>query len=263
MTASAPLGPTAKEFLRQQKKLPSGLGMSMRALAEASGVAYSTVYRHVHYNAPVDARTARRLRKGSGGVISAIRLLGLNQEPLAELVEEEEADAAPTIRYRDNVARYFLDTEFMEDGRTIELLSIAVVADDGREYYAADRDADQSRANDWVRAHVLPRLPPSGSDAWKSRAQIRDELARFFATGELPEIWASYASYDWVALCQLFGRMVDLPVFMPKYCMDLKQLAVLTGNASRPPKNKHEHDALHDARWSRDLFNLLRGRRSP
>ena len=32
--------------------------------------------------------------------------------------------------------KYFYDTEFIEDGSTIELISIGVVAEDGREYYA-------------------------------------------------------------------------------------------------------------------------------
>lgn len=32
--------------------------------------------------------------------------------------------------------KYFLDTEFHEDGKTIDLISIGIVAEDGREYYA-------------------------------------------------------------------------------------------------------------------------------
>src|SRR4051812_11038169 len=32
--------------------------------------------------------------------------------------------------------KYFYDTEFLEDGQTIELISIGIVAEDGREYYA-------------------------------------------------------------------------------------------------------------------------------
>jgi hypothetical protein len=32
------------------------------------------------------------------------------------------------------------DLEFLEDGRTIELISIGMVCDDGREYYAVNRD---------------------------------------------------------------------------------------------------------------------------
>jgi len=32
--------------------------------------------------------------------------------------------------------RFFYDTEFIDNGRTIELISIGVVSEDGREYYA-------------------------------------------------------------------------------------------------------------------------------
>lgn len=37
--------------------------------------------------------------------------------------------------------KYFLDTEFIEDGVTIDLISIGIVSDDGREFYACNRDA--------------------------------------------------------------------------------------------------------------------------
>ena len=38
--------------------------------------------------------------------------------------------------------RYFYDCEFIEDGRTIDLVSIGVVAEDGREYYAVSTEFD-------------------------------------------------------------------------------------------------------------------------
>ena len=42
--------------------------------------------------------------------------------------------------------RFFYDTEFIEDGETIELISIGIVGDDGREYYAVSTDFDPARA---------------------------------------------------------------------------------------------------------------------
>ena len=51
--------------------------------------------------------------------------------------------------------RYFYDTEFIEDGSTIELVSIGIVAEDGREYYAVSTEFDASNANEWVRENVL------------------------------------------------------------------------------------------------------------
>jgi hypothetical protein len=42
--------------------------------------------------------------------------------------------------------RYFYDTEFIDDGYNIELISIGVVAEDGREYYAISTEFNPERA---------------------------------------------------------------------------------------------------------------------
>lgn len=44
--------------------------------------------------------------------------------------------------------RYFYDTEFIDDGRTIELISIGMVSEDGREYYAVSTAFDPQQAGD-------------------------------------------------------------------------------------------------------------------
>lgn len=163
--------------------------------------------------------------------------------------------------------KYFLDTEFNEDGRTIDLISIGIVCDDGREFYAVNQEAELHRVNDWVRANVLPHLPKYGDPAWMTRAQINAGIRNFVgphAKGVTsgPEFWAYYADYDWVALCQLFGAMVKLPDYFPKYCNDLKQLAVSKGVAELPQMTTGEHDALNDARWNRDMYAYLTEDRS-
>ena len=75
--------------------------------------------------------------------------------------------------------RYFYDTEFIEDGRTIELVSIGIVAEDGREYYAVSTDFDPSKANAWVRENVLDKLPSPRDSVWKSKDTIRREVLEF------------------------------------------------------------------------------------
>ena len=50
--------------------------------------------------------------------------------------------------------RYFYDTEFIEDGQTIELVSIGIVGENGSEYYAVSTDFDPSKANSWVKDNV-------------------------------------------------------------------------------------------------------------
>ncbi len=157
-----------------------------------------------------------------------------------------------------NRLRYYLDTEFYEDGRTIDLISLALVCEDGRELYAVSADANLEVVSPWVRENVLPHLPPrTGTGRWMRRGEIADQIRAFTLHDERPEFWAYYADDDWVALCQLFGTMMDLPAHMPKFCMDLKQLAVMKGNPRLPKQESGAHDALEDARWNMRVHAFL------
>lgn len=168
------------------------------------------------------------------------------------------------------MTRYSYDTEFLEDGSTIELISIGIVADDGREYYAVNRDAPWKRIakNEWLVENVVPPLPKLHGDArlhrgrkgplgivdwhhpdFKSKSQIADEVGAFLLAGDSPpELWAYYAAYDHVALAQLFGRMLDLPDGVPMYTHDLMQELDRVG-AVPPAQESGLHNALADARW--------------
>mgnify|MGYP000380327054 CR=1 FL=1 len=167
--------------------------------------------------------------------------------------------------------RYFLDTEFAEKPNTIDLISIAIVADDGREFYAESADFNVELANDFVRQNVLPALwsrqadkaPPfnawirdGGTGGLMPTRRMGSAIARFIGD-DTPEFWGYYCDYDWVATCWLFGAMVDLPPGWPMYCRDIKQLCDSKGNPKLPGTDSHEHHALHDARWNRTTLAWL------
>ena len=149
--------------------------------------------------------------------------------------------------------KYFLDTEFIEDGRTIDLISIALVTDDGRELYCENAECDFRLASEWVKTNVI--RPLIGGTAQYSRVAIREKV-RSFCTGR-PEFWGYYADYDWVVFCQLFGRMVDLPKGWPMYCRDIKQFCDDLGNPKLPKQGKGEHFALADAYWIKKSYEFL------
>ena len=201
--------------------------------------------------------------------------------------------------------RYFIDTEFIEGfhkplfGKKrhfIDLISIGIVAEDGREYHAVSTEFRAKDADDWVRENVIAKLPNRHIDGyssprhreesrlWKSNQRIARDIEEFFGLYEPTpvdtdiQIYAYYADYDWVLFCSLFGRMIDLPEGMPMYCRDLKQMldeaymhqefayegktrlqAWLQDVKTLPtfPQQSNEHDALADARWNRDLFVFL------
>ena len=145
--------------------------------------------------------------------------------------------------------RYFYDCEFIEDGRTIELVSIGFVAEDGREFYAVSTEFDGTRAIDWVRRNVLDKLPAPADPAWRSRARIRDDLLSYLlAPGEPIELWAWMASYDHVVLAQLWGDMRALPRSIPRFTHELRQRWESLGEPVLPSAPPDQHDALADAR---------------
>ena len=154
-------------------------------------------------------------------------------------------------------ARYFYDCEFIEDGTTIELISIGIVDETGeRELYLVSTEFDPERAGPWVRRNVLDKLPSPGSGAWQSRLTIRERVLDFVtSTGGRTELWAWFGAYDHVALCQLWGTMPQLPRPLPRFTRDLRQLWEEAGSPPFPPEPPNAHDALADAR-----FNLVRWR---
>lgn len=171
--------------------------------------------------------------------------------------------------------KYFVDTEFLEGPQlemfpislfrkhskpTIDLISIGIVAQDGREYYAISKDFNLKEAwsrfqtteehkngnwviEYWIRENVLKPIfdELNKNHAYpfeykflkrlinkygKTNKEIADEISIFcnpIGDFSRPEFYAYYADYDWVVFCWLFGNMIDLPNGFPMYCKDLKQ----------------------------------------
>lgn len=160
--------------------------------------------------------------------------------------------------------KIFFDTEFIEDGRTIELLSIGLVREDGATYYAEVIDSIPlwETASEWVKENVIAHLKSNNTSEFVPELKLKKQIAKDIVefVGEKPEFWAYYADYDWVALCQLYGTMMDLPKGWPMFCMDIKQLAVGKGimNSNELPMQLGtEHNALDDAIWNRNAFEYL------
>ncbi|MEV4127119.1 hypothetical protein [Nocardia sp. NPDC049707] len=163
---------------------------------------------------------------------------------------------------------YAYDLEFLEDGRTIELISIGIVSETGREYYAvnADMPVDEIRHERWLMENVVPSLPtrpktmvvaigtgrPFELDrtnaAVKPKWVIANEVREFLLAEGKPDLWADYGAYDHVALCQLWGRMIDLPEGIPMYTNDLQQALKLTPTFKPVEQTEGQHNALEDAR---------------
>jgi hypothetical protein len=177
--------------------------------------------------------------------------------------------------------KVFYDTEFLEDGKTIELISIGMVTEEGYEYYAVNRDAPWRRIkkHEWLMANVVPGLPHGHGDqrnhlpnSWvinfhdpvvKGRSQIAYDLTRFLLGNELlglpdlPDLWAWYGAYDHVVLAQLWGSMVNLPRGMPMWTRDLNEEILRHPEIPVPEQAAGLHNALADARHIKAVYELL------
>lgn len=219
---------------------------------------------------------------------------------------------------------YYIDTEFIEaftkpfmgkKRHFIDLISIGIVSETGRLYYAVSNEFDPELADPWVNRNVLAPMVEEWTTTmkpvsikWKagdmtvkkvcygillmqkhigkSNSDIAQDIKEFIDRGQSSPILSAepinfygyYADYDWVLLCSLYGRMLDLPQGWPMYCKDLKQeldnliyvhdpvtvmnisfdqALVKLKNHPDYPKQSNAHNALDDARWNRDLHKFI------
>jgi hypothetical protein len=151
---------------------------------------------------------------------------------------------------------YFFDTEFYESGDRLQLISIGVVAEDGREFYAI-ADLPSWNVNDWLRENVYTRLQPKHYPIAHPHEQgvIRNDLLAFIGDDPDVRFMAYYGAYDWVALCKIMGGMMALPEGWYWICRELRTELDLAGHATVKDDGRgDEHNALADARWVRHAY---------
>lgn len=206
--------------------------------------------------------------------------------------------------------KYFIDFEFIEGfhkpmfGKRrhfIDMISVGIACEDGRNYYAISNEYNFNDADKWVQKNVIipmysKTVSGDGRNHWSaenfhfhfglSNKTIAEEIIRFCSPMiYAPELghdgtndfYGYYSDYDWVLLCSIFGRMIDLPKGFPMYCKDLKQMLddksetwdvfqkemlpkerlELIKQHRDFPKQQDEHNALSDAKWNKELYHFL------
>lgn len=147
--------------------------------------------------------------------------------------------------------RIFLDTEFTGLHQKTTLISLALVAEDGRELYAEFIDFDKGQLNPWLSEHVLGNLDKElqGRDrvltdqCLKIRgttSEVVVEMKLWLSQFESIEIWADVLAYDWVLFCELFGGAMNIPSNIFYAPFDLATCFRLAGFIE--PKGAYERD---------------------
>ena len=142
--------------------------------------------------------------------------------------------------------KVFFDTEFTGLHQHTTLISIGLIAEDGRTFYAEFNDYDDSQVDDWLRDNVISKLkftqPPAGeAEYWswsKTKVEMRGDsktIARYLDDwfqdilggamswidygDNVPnridepsiELWSDCLSYDFVLFNQLWGHAFNIP----------------------------------------------------
>ena len=144
--------------------------------------------------------------------------------------------------------RYFLDTEY--NGIGGELLSLALVPDDGDELYLTLRNSEPLL--DWVERHVAPYLdsvPEQLSCPRLTRKDAAHALERYLRHDEEPLIVADWPE-DVAQFCNL---LITGPGDMVEVRRTTFRLIPMS-NFSTAANSRVPHNALHDARALRDHF---------
>lgn len=160
------------------------------------------------------------------------------------------------------------DCEFMDTGAGVKLISIGLVREDGAELYFENSafapdgaEHDGLMADEWMAENVWARTLMAqgiGDDRVRRLGDMREDLHRFLTEdGRQPSLWAHYAAYDYVGLCSIWGRMLDLPGGLPFHTMDFRQLTDLTGIKAPSQAITNHHNALVDARWGKLSFEAF------
>lgn len=145
--------------------------------------------------------------------------------------------------------RYYLDTEFSEHAPGIELISIALVDERDRTFYAVSSQFDAAAVNPWVARHVLPQIE---GEPRSTLTAIREGIEDFVGS-DRPEFWAYCPSHDWVLFSWLWGGMGHFPGGFPGIARCLRQLVLdhAVPDGVLPPAPRDEHHALADAEWTK------------
>ena len=191
--------------------------------------------------------------------------------------------------------KIFFDTEFTGLHQNTTLISIGLVSECGKTFYAELTDYDKSQINEWLQNNVIENFlmsepkegeqeyfsasrnsdNPVGNDLYKSysvqlrcdKKVLEVELGRWLFQFEQVEIWSDCLSYDWVLFNQIFGHAFNIPKNVYYIPFDICTLFYAKGidtDISREAfaemsEGSQKHNALWDARAIRQCFLKLQG----
>lgn len=169
--------------------------------------------------------------------------------------------------------KIFFDTEFTGLHQKTTLISIGLVSEDGKQFYAELNDYDKTQVNDWIQENVLKnlwnpnepekvKLPNDTNEFFHGdKEYIREKLSAWLSQWEQVEMWSDCLSYDWVLFNDLFGTAFDIPknvYYIPFDICTLFKMKEVDPDINREHfalgDSKLEDDQKHNALWDAKII---------
>jgi hypothetical protein len=148
------------------------------------------------------------------------------------------------------LAETFIDTEFSDFTNPL-LISIALVDDDGREFYA-ELPVDRTRCNQFVIDNVLPLLGRQ-LDAQCTPEELQARLNAWLLPlkGKKPDLCYDFEG-DWILFSQ--AMLNQVPAWLTPLNV-YRHIDPLAFQAYQYMNHLPQHHALYDARANQRAFN--------
>ena len=157
--------------------------------------------------------------------------------------------------------KLFFDTEFTGLHKGTTLVSIGIVAENGKRFYAEFSDYDESQCDNWIKENVLKHTILAGNDALAaklgedgnttvilgSKVDIRYELGEWLKQSDSVQFVSDVSHYDFVLLINIFGTAFDLPGNVSAACHDINQdIARYYGISEKEAFDKNREDIVSE-----------------
>ena len=180
------------------------------------------------------------------------------------------------------MTKIFFDTEFTGLHQNTTLISIGLVSECGKTFYAEFTDYDQKQVDEWIKNNVIANLTLQNYDidrdyepyarnvkAKGTKEHVKQALNHWLHQFEQVEIWSDCLSYDWVLFNQIWGHAFDIPKNIYYIPFDVCTLFKIKGIDPDINREKFgcgevysempKHNALWDARVIKMCYEKLMG----
>ena len=129
--------------------------------------------------------------------------------------------------------KIFFDTEFTGLHKDTTLISIGLVDENGRTFYAEFSDFNNSQCDEWIYENVIKHLRlgtyehygihNNNTEAFGNKNFIKEKLADWLSKYDEVELVSDCCHYDMVLFIDIFGGAFDIPSNINPACHDINQ----------------------------------------